>query len=95
MDLVDHIVSVISAVLICILIIPLCMASVRMLIGPGYADRFIAFDMLTAIAVSIMALTASTTGYRGYLDIAFGLAIIGFVGTCAVAMFLERKGGKN
>ena len=76
-----------------LLAVPLALTIFRLLAGPGYADRFIALDMLTGIAVSMGALTCVVTGRREFLDVALGLAVFGFVGTCALAAFLERKGG--
>ncbi len=84
-----------AAVLLVVLVIPLAMTIVRMLKGPGYADRFVALDMLTGISVSIGALAAVTTSRREFLDVALGVAIFGFVGTCALAAFLESKGGRE
>lgn len=79
------------------LTLPLCLAlaltSWRVLIGPTLADRFVAFDMLTAIAVAFSALTAVSTGRSGFLDVALVLALINFVATVAFALFLERRGG--
>jgi multicomponent Na+:H+ antiporter subunit F len=79
--------------LLIFLAVPLTMTIVRLLRGPGYADRFVALDMLTGIAVAMGALTCVVTGRREFLDVAFGLALFGFIGTCALAAFLERKGG--
>lgn len=81
-----------ATLLILSLMLPLGLAVLRMLTGPGYADRFVALDMLTGIAVAIAALTASATCRREFLDVAFGIAVISFVATCAFAAFLERKG---
>jgi len=64
----------------------------RMVKGPGYADRFVALDMLTGIAVALSAATALATGRGAFLDVGLGIALINFVGTCAFAAFLERKG---
>lgn len=77
------------------LLVPLAMTVVRMLIGPGYADRFVALDMLTGLAVAAGALVAVISGRREFLDVALGVAVFGFVGTCALAVFLERKGGRK
>lgn len=89
------VVSTSATVLLVVLLIPLAMTIVRMLKGPGYADRFVALDMLTGLSVAIGALAAVTTGRREFLDVALGVAIFGFVGTCALAAFLERKGGRE
>jgi len=82
-------------ILLIVLCVPLILTFARMLRGPGVADRFVALDMLTGIAVAMAALTSVITGRREFLDIAFGVAVFGFVGTCALAAFLERKGGNR
>lgn len=89
----DAFVSGSAIVLLVLLIVPLAMTLVRMLIGPGYADRFVALDMLTGLSVAIGALASVVSGRREFLDVALGVAVFGFVGTCALAAFLERKDG--
>ena len=86
---------VIAAVLIAVLALSLALAGYRMLRGPGYADRFVALDMLTAVVVSIAALTALATGRRAFLDVGLGVALINFVSTFAFTAFLERRGGRR
>lgn len=90
-ELLDTYLSGFAAVLIVILMVPLTLAAVRMITGPGYADRFVALDMLTGIAVAIAALTMIVTGRREFLDIAFGIALIGFLATCSLSALLEKK----
>ena len=89
----DLLLSQIAAGLLVVLLVPLTMTLLRMLRGPSYADRFVALDMLTGLAVAMGALTMAATGRREFLDVALGLAICGFVGPCALAAFLEHKGG--
>ena len=84
----------VATVLIAALTIPLVLAAYRMIRGPGYADRFVALDMLTAVVVALAALTSVATGRGAFLDIGLGVALINFVSTCAFATFLERKRGK-
>lgn len=94
--MIDQMYSFTNGLAICLLVflaVPLTMTIVRLLSGPGYADRFVALDMLTATGVAIAALTCVVTRRREFLDVAFGLALFGFIGTCALAAFLERKGG--
>lgn len=78
------------AVLLCV---ALALAAWRMLRGPNAADRFVAFDMLTAVAVAFSALAAVATGRGGFLDVALVLSLVNFVATAAFALFLERKDG--
>lgn len=82
-----------ATVLVALLGIPLALAAYRMIRGPGYADRFVALDMLTAVAVAMAALTALATGRGAFLDIGLGIALINFVSTCAFAALLERRSG--
>ena len=85
--------AMVARVLIAVLAVPLALSAYRMIKGPGYADRLVALDMLTAVVVSLAALTTVATGRRAFLDIGLGVALINFVSTCAFATFLERKGG--
>ena len=84
--------NTLTTVLLGILLIPLAVTVMRMLRGPGMADRFVALDMLTGIAVTAAAVTAVLTSRREFLDVGLGLAVFGFVGTVALAAFLGRKG---
>ena len=85
----------VAAALVVVLALSLGLAAWRMLKGPGYADRFVALDMLTAVVVSLAALTALATGRGAFLDVGLGVALINFVSTCAFAAFLERRGGRR
>jgi multicomponent Na+:H+ antiporter subunit F len=85
--------SAVASVLIAALVLSLALAAFRMLKGPGYADRIVALDMLTAVVVSLTALTSLATGRSAFLDVGLGVALINFASTCAFAAFLERKRG--
>ena len=85
--------TVVAGVLIAVLAVSLALAAYRMLSGPGYADRFVALDMLTAVVVASSALTALATGRGAFLDVGLGAALINLVSTCAFGTFLERRRG--
>ena len=85
--------TTVATVLIAVLTLPLSLAAYRMIKGPGYADRLVALDMLTAVVVSLSVLTAIATGRASFIDIGLGVALINFASTCAFATFLERKRG--
>ena len=63
---------------------------VRLLSGPSAADRVIATDMLGLLAVCLAALVAVIAGHAAFLDIALGIALVGFLGAIAFARLLER-----
>lgn len=87
----DMLFTAVSRVLLASLVVPLGMTLVRIIYGPTQADRFVALDMLTGVAVTAAALTLGVTGRREFLDVGLGLAVFGFMGTCALAAFLERR----
>ena len=85
--------ATVATALIAALALPLALAAYRMIRGPGDADSVVALDMLTAVEVSLAALTTLATGRAAFLDIGLGVALINFASSCAFATFLERKGG--
>ncbi|MFO1419860.1 MAG: monovalent cation/H+ antiporter complex subunit F [Candidatus Competibacteraceae bacterium] len=61
----------------------------RLLMGPRQADRVVALDVLFAVAVLLCVAAALITGRTAFLDIAIGLALVGFVGTLAWARLID------
>jgi multicomponent Na+:H+ antiporter subunit F len=62
----------------------------RFLVGPSAADRVVAFDVLTIVSVTGIALVALVEGRGIYLDVALIYALLSFLGVIAVARYLER-----
>jgi multicomponent Na+:H+ antiporter subunit F len=69
----------------------LALTLVRLLRGPGLADRIVALDLMTTIGVAICGLYAVTTDRPVFLDVAVIMALIAFVGTVAFARYLEER----
>lgn len=67
---------------------------IRLLRGPSLPDRVVAFDLMTSVAVGIMALYSIATEETVFLDVAIVLALISFLGTVAFARYLEQRGRK-
>lgn len=66
------------------------LAFVRMIKGPTAADRVVALDVMTIIAISLIIFLASHFRRVIYLDIAMVYALISFVGVVAIARYMER-----
>ncbi len=64
---------------------------VRFVRGPADADRIIALDVLFAAAVALCAAAALYTQRVLFLDIAIGVALVGFVATLAWARLVELR----
>jgi multicomponent Na+:H+ antiporter subunit F len=62
----------------------------RFLRGPSSADRVVAFDVLTIVGISGIALIAFVEGRAIYLDVALVYALLSFLGVIAVARHLEK-----
>ncbi|PEN14837.1 hypothetical protein CRI94_00635 [Longibacter salinarum] len=62
----------------------------RLLYGPSLSDRIVALDMLSFIAVGLIAIYTVATKSAVMLDAAMVLALIAFLGTVAFARFVER-----
>ena len=69
----------------------LVLAFVRLLRGPNLPDRVVALDLMTTIGVAVCGVYAVTMDKLLYLDVAIVMALITFVGTVALARFLEEK----
>ena len=63
---------------------------VRLILGPTIADRAVALDGMTIIAISLIVFIAYFTNRIIYLDVALVYALISFVGIVAIARYLER-----
>jgi multicomponent Na+:H+ antiporter subunit F len=63
----------------------------RALKGPSIPDRAIAVDIMTVIFSSITALMALKYKLAYLIDLSLALAIISFVGTLALAKYLEGR----
>jgi multicomponent Na+:H+ antiporter subunit F len=63
---------------------------IRMIIGPTAADRAIAMDTATTVAVALLVLLAFVFDRYVYLDVALVYSIISFVGLIAIARSLEK-----
>ncbi|WP_137181724.1 monovalent cation/H+ antiporter complex subunit F [Roseomonas sp. AR75] len=77
----------IAAALVALGCIPV---AARLLAGPSSADRVIATDMLGLLGVCIAALVALIAWHPAFLDIALGIALVGFLGAVAFARLMER-----
>jgi len=65
-------------------------AAVRIVRGPSSADRVIALDMLGLLGVAAAGLAALASSTAAFMDIALGVALVGFLVTVAFAGFIAR-----
>ena len=59
--------------------------------GPTAPDRTVAIDILGTLMVGFCCVMALVTGHEYYMNIAIAWALISFVGTLALAKYLEGR----
>lgn len=78
-----------------LLVLALLLGFLRLLKGPTLADRVVAFDLMVAIMVGMIALFAIYSGERVFLDVALILGLISFLGTVIFSKYLMRRGSPH
>ncbi len=71
-------------------LLALALASVRLVRGPTDADRIVALDIFLAAGVALAVAASLLTERTVFLDVAIGLALVGFVGTIGWARLVEQ-----
>jgi multicomponent Na+:H+ antiporter subunit F len=70
----------------------LILALFRLLRGPSLPDRAVALDLIGLIVAGLVGVFAVTSGEDAMLDVLLVLALFVFLGTVAVARYLEQGG---
>lgn len=70
------------------------LALIRFVIGPHTVDRVIAFDVLTIISISGIALAALFADRVIYLDAALVYGLLSFLGVIVIARYIETGRGQ-
>jgi multicomponent K+:H+ antiporter subunit F len=65
-------------------------ASIRMFRGPTAQDRVMAMDTLYVCAMMMMLVLGMRYGSQLYFEMSLLIAVVGFVGSVAMAKFLLR-----
>lgn len=80
-----------STIALVVLGCSLLLAVVRIALGPTLADRILALDLLTVVAMGFVGAIAVRTGLSLYFDIALGLALLGFLATLALVRYMLSR----
>jgi len=72
------------------LVIAMACATVRLMRGPRAQDRILGLDTLYVSTMLLMLTFGIRSGSTLYFEVALVIALLGFVGTMALAKFLMR-----
>jgi multisubunit Na+/H+ antiporter MnhF subunit len=62
----------------------------RLVIGPDVADRAVALDTLTMVFIGIVCVLSMQWTSALYFDAVWILTLVGFLGSAAIARYLEQ-----
>ena len=65
-------------------------AGIRIVRGPTAPDRVVALDMVGILGVAAAGMAVVVSGSNAFIDIALGVALVGFLAAIAFAGFIER-----
>ncbi|MBL7647637.1 MAG: hypothetical protein JNK74_15730 [Candidatus Hydrogenedentes bacterium] len=74
--------------------VALLLALARLIKGPTLADRVISLDFIMTCVIGMIVVDAIATGESHFLSVAIVAALLGFVGTLAFAMYIQRRAGQ-
>lgn len=74
-----------------VLILASLMVLFRVLRGPTAADRIVAIDIFGILIVGLCAVLSIATGRSWYIDIGIAWGLQSFIGTLALAKYLEGR----
>lgn len=77
-------------IMIGLLVLAIALATIRLVRGPGLANRVVALDVIAVLGAALTALFAIHFDLRVFLDVTIILALVSFVGTVAFAHHIER-----
>jgi multicomponent Na+:H+ antiporter subunit F len=91
----DTSISIGTVVLVLCALAAAALAMLRLLRGPTHADRVVALDIFLAAGVALCVAASLQTQRTVFLDVAIGLALVGFVATMGWARLVERSGAPS
>jgi multicomponent Na+:H+ antiporter subunit F len=77
-----------------VLVLAILLASWRLVRGPTRADRTVALDLITVLGTGLASVLALLADSSFYLDVALALALVGFLGTVALARYIAVRTGE-
>ncbi len=83
--------NVLGIIIFSILALSAFLCLYRIFKGPTIADRMVGVDIMGILFVGATALTGIIYNLHYLIDVAIVLALISFVGSLALAKYLERR----
>jgi multicomponent Na+:H+ antiporter subunit F len=85
-------VEFVCPIIMLLLIVAFGASFVRVVIGPSLPDRVVALDMAATIVVAIILTHCVQSGSSYYIPAAISIALLSFVGTVSLALYISKGG---
>ena len=85
------IVLILTWVVMPLLVLGLILTFLRLLRGPKLPNRIAALDLLSVFGIGLIAVYAVLSEQPVFIDVAAVLALVSFLGTVALAAYIERR----
>ena len=73
-----------------LLLFSMVCAGIRIVRGPTGPDRVVALDLMGLLGVAAAGMAVVASGSTAFIDVALGVALVGFLAAIAFAGFIER-----
>ena len=83
--------SVVFAIVLGVLLLACFLCLYRIAAGPTVPDRTVAIDILGTLIVGFMCVYAVIQEQEFYMNVAIAWALLSFIGTVALAKYLEGR----
>lgn len=90
MELIDGLLLWAVYITLAVLSLSIGAAFIRVLRGPSLPDRVVALDLVAYLAMGFLGTYAVLAQEKAYIDAALVLGLLAFLGTVAVARYIER-----
>lgn len=74
-----------------LLLLAFLLALLRLFRGPSSSDQIVALDLIASIVMGFILLYSLLVDQEVYFDIAIIIAMISFLGTVAISIYLKKK----
>ncbi|MEE4311581.1 MAG: monovalent cation/H+ antiporter complex subunit F [candidate division KSB1 bacterium] len=74
-----------------LIVLSLIITFIRLVLGPSLPDRVVALDLITMLTVGFIIAYIILTREVVYLIVVMVVALIAFLGTVAIARYLEKR----
>jgi multicomponent Na+:H+ antiporter subunit F len=77
-------------IFLCIIAVGIFLCVLRMILGPTAADRAVAVDTVSTVTVALLVFLGFIFKRYIFLDVSLVYAVLTFIGSVAIARFLEK-----